>query len=203
MTAPTTTWKKTTWKKLTGGLRRDGNPLRRRSDLIEAWLLPAAVAAFLVLSPLLAGAVVLLARAQISQARYAELSWQHRPAVVLQPAAGPEARDNGSNTWVVWTKARWTEDGRRMVGSVPVPAKTRAGSTVTIWLDPAGNIRLPPPTAHQVGSRVIEATLMTLAGLAVVLTSAVLLTRRVLHWRRLAGWEAAWLSFAPASTRPG
>ena len=45
------------WMRLAGRLRRDGNPLRRRTDVIDAWLLPAAVAAFLALSPLAAAAV--------------------------------------------------------------------------------------------------------------------------------------------------
>jgi hypothetical protein len=97
--------------------------------------------------------------------------------------------DNGANTWVVWTRARWTADGRQRLGSVPVQAKTRAGSTVTVWLDRAGNVQMPLLVAGQAGDRVVVATLIALAGLAVLLASLVLLARRVLNRRRLAGWE--------------
>jgi hypothetical protein len=189
--------------RLVGRLGRSGNPLRRRSDVIEAWLLPVWIAAFLVLCPLVAGAAGLWVRSDAAGARHAELSWHRVPAVLLQAAAGPEMSDNGANTWVVWTPARWSADGRERVGSVPVPAKTRAGSTVTIWLDRAGKVRVPPATAAQVRDRVIVVTLAALAGLAVFLAGMLVLARRILDRRRLAGWESAWLTVGPTWSRQG
>jgi hypothetical protein len=44
----------TMWTKAIRRLGIDHNPLRRRSDLIDGWLLPAAIIAFLVLGPLAA-----------------------------------------------------------------------------------------------------------------------------------------------------
>jgi hypothetical protein len=96
-----------TWRRLSRRLGRDGNPLRRRSDLIEAWLLPAMITAFLALSPLVAGAAGIWVRADNAAARHAQLSWRRVPAVLLQAAAGPQMSDNGANTW--WSGRRRLE----------------------------------------------------------------------------------------------
>jgi hypothetical protein len=40
----------TTWLRLARRLGRGTNPLRRRTDVIEAWLVPAAFVVFLALS---------------------------------------------------------------------------------------------------------------------------------------------------------
>jgi hypothetical protein len=183
------------WRKL--ARRRDRNPLRRRADLIEGWLLPAAVAVFLAASPLVAATAGWWVRAGNAAATHAQLSWHRAPAVLLKAAPGPEMSDNGANTWVVWTPARWTSGGQPRTGSVPAPAGTSAGSTVRVWLDRAGDVQAPPLTAAQVSDRVISATLIALAGLAVLLAIMALLSRRILDRRRLAGWESAWLSVGP------
>ena len=190
MATPTTTWRRL-------ARRRDRNPLRRPADLIEGWLLPAAIAVFLAVSPLVAAAAGLWVRADNAAARHAQLSWHRAPAVLLKAAPGPEMSDNGANTWVAWTPARWTSGGKSRTGSVPAPAGTSAGSTVRVWLDRAGNARTPPLTAAQVSDRVIAATLTALSGLAVLLAIVAVLTRRLLDRRRLAGWESAWLSVGP------
>jgi len=190
-----------TWLKLKRRLACDGNSLRRRSDLIEAWLLPGVIAAFVTLSPLVAAATSAWAGAGNAAARHAEQSWHRVPALLLQAAPGPEMSDHGANTWLAWTRARWVTDGRPRQGLVPAPAKTRAGSTVPVWLDRAGNPQMPPPTAAQAGDRVVVATSIALAGLAALLACAALLTRLVLDRRRLASWDTAWLSAGPNWSR--
>jgi hypothetical protein len=192
-----------TWMRLTRRLGRDRNPLRRRSDLIERWLLPVVIAAFLALCPLVAGAAGLWVRADNAAAEHAQLSWHRVPAVLLQAAAGPMWPGSGAHSWVVWTSARWTAGGRPRIGSVPAPARTRAGSTVPVWLDRAGKVRMPPLTAAQASNRVVVAMLIALAGLAVLLAGTALLARRVLDRRRLADWEIAWLSVGPQWSRQG
>lgn len=183
--------------KLARRMGRGRSPLLRRSDLIEGWLLPIVIAVFLAASPLVAGAAGLWVRAGNAAAKHAQLSWHRVPAVLLKAAPGPEMSDNGANTWVVWTPARWTSGGRPRAGRVPAPAGTRAGSTVPVWLDRAGDVRVPPLTAAQVSDRVIAASLIALAGLAVLLAIMAMLTRRVLDRRRLAGWERGWQSVGP------
>ena len=193
----------TTWMKLTRRLGRDCNPLRRRSDLIEAWLLPAAIAVFLALGPLVAVVTDAWVHANSAAAQHAQLSWHRVDAVLLQAAPGPEMSDNGNNTWIVWTPARWTVDGRRYVGDVPAAAKTRAGSTMPVWLDHSGKVRVPPLTRAQLGDRVITATCFALAALAALLAALAWLVRRALDKRRLAEWELAWLAVGPRWSRQG
>jgi len=191
----------TPWMKLTRRLGRDGNPLRRRSDLIEAWLLPAAIAAFLALCPVVALVTGAWVRADNAAARHVQLSWHRVEAVLLQPAAGPVMSDSGANTWVVWTPARWTVDGRLHVGDVPAAAKSRAGSTMAVWLDRAGRVRIPALTVAQLGNKVLTATWFALAILAVLLAGLAWLVRLALDKRRLAGWEIAWLAVGPRWSR--
>jgi hypothetical protein len=192
MTTPTMTW-----RRLTRRPGRDRNPLRRRSDVIEAWLLPILMIAFVALSPVAGAAAGLRARAGNVAAHRAEQSWHRAAAVLLQASPGPLFVDGGANTWLVWTPARWTSGGRQRLGDVPAAAGTRAGSTVPVWLDRAGNVQSPPLSAAQGRHHIISAVSLALAALAVLLGGLALLTRRLLNWRRLAGWEAGWRSVSP------
>jgi hypothetical protein len=193
----------TKWMKLARRLGWDGNPLRRRSDLVAAWLLPGAVAAFLALGPVVAAATVTWVRADVAAARHAESSYHRVTAVLLRSSPGPVFTDNGANTWLEWTLARWTLDGRRHVGDVPAAAKSWAGSTVSVWLDRAGHVMMPPVTTAQAGDRMLASTVVALAGLAAMLAGLAWLARRVLDRRRLAGWETAWLAVGPRWSRQG
>ncbi len=179
----------------------DHNPLRRGSDVIEAWLLPAVIAVFLILGPFVAGAAGLWVHADNAAAQRAMRSWHQVPAVLLQAAPGPMMSDNGSNTWLVWTPARWTADGRAHAGSVPAPAGTRAGASVPVWLDRAGDVQVPPLTAAGDRDRVMVGMSLALGAFALLLAGLALLGRRMLDRRRLAGWEAAWLSVGPQWSR--
>jgi hypothetical protein len=187
---------------MTRRLGLDHNLLRRGSDVVEAWLLPAAVAAFLILGPLVVGVTGLRIHADNVAAQRAEHSWHRVPAVLLQAAPGPMMSDNGANTWLVWTTARWVSGGRTHVGSIPAPAGTRADATVPLWLDRAGNVRVPL-TALGARDRIVIAGAFLLAVLAAFLAGLTLLARRILDHRRLADWEAAWLSVGPQWSRQG
>jgi hypothetical protein len=187
--------------RITRRLGRDGNPLRRRADLIEAWLAPAAIVVFLALCPLVMAVTGLMVRADNAAARQAQQSWHPVKAVVLDAVPGPEESDRGANTWVTWTPATWTADGHEWIGEVPAPAKTRADGTVTAWLDRAGDVMLPPLTAAAARQRVVYATLIALAALAVLLAFMKVVARKILDRQRLAGWETAWMSVAPVWTR--
>jgi hypothetical protein len=193
MMAPPTT----RWMKLARRLGRDPNPLRRRSDVLEAWLLPAAVVVFLVLCPLVAGLTGMVLRADNAAAQRAQQSWHSVPAVLLRAAPGPEFTDNGANAWTVWEPARWTADGRQHTGSIPVAAGSAAGSKQTVWLDSRGRVQVPPLTPARLGTTVDAAMLISAGALAVVVGILTLLARWFLDRRRLAGWEADWLAVGP------
>ena len=191
----------TTWTRLTRRLGLDRNPLRRRSDMIEAWLLPVAIAVFLALSPVLVGGAGSWARAENAAAVQAERSWHRVPAVLLEAVPGPMMSDNGANSWMVWAPARWIAGGRAHVGQVPAPSGTRAGATVPAWLDRAGQVQAPPLAAGQVRYRAALAASAGIIVLAAILVCLVLTARWLLDRRRLASWGTAWLAVGPQWSR--
>jgi hypothetical protein len=193
----------TTWTRVARRLGFDHNPLRRRSDVIEAWLLPAVTAIFLAMSPLLVGTASAWVHHDNAAVEQAQRSWHRVSAVLLQAVPGPLMSDNGANSWVVWTPARWTAGGRPDVGQVPAAAGSSAGSTVPVWLDRAGNVQTPSLSAGQIRDRVVLAAVVALTALAVFLAAVALVGRRLLDRRRLAGWATAWLSVGPQWSRRG
>ena len=192
MTTPTMTW-----TRLARALGSDHNPLRRRSDLIAAWLTPAAVVIFLVLGPLVAAGAVVWAHSGITAARQAERRLHPVPAVLLQSVPGPLMTAGGANSWLTWAPARWTAGGQSQAGRIPAASGTKAGSTVPVWLDRAGHVQNPPLTASQARDRVITAAAAALAALAALLAGFAIAGRCVLNRRRLAAWEAAWRMTGP------
>jgi hypothetical protein len=196
MTTPTPTW-----KRLTRRLGRDGNPLRRRSDLIDAWLVPVAIVVFVALCPLVLSFVGNWTRAANTSEEHAQAHWHHVQAVLVQSVPGAEQADHGANNWIGWAPARWTAGGTKHTGTVPAPSGTRAGTVVTVWFDNAGRAHVPPLTPGGASSRVLEASLAALAVLAVALATMIMLVRRFLDRRRLDGWESAWLSVGPTWSR--
>jgi hypothetical protein len=175
----------------------DHNPLRRRLDVIDGWLVPTVIAAFLTLGPLLAGGVGLWVHADNAAAQRAQRSWHEVRAVVLQPVPGPAMAGDGSNSWLVWASARWTAGGRTRTGNVPVPAGTSQDAVMPVWLNRAGRVQVPPLAAAAARDRILVAALFVLASLAVLLTILAAAARWLLDRRRLAGWEAAWRSVGP------
>ena len=194
MASPTTTW-------LQRRLGRDGNPLRRREDLMAGWLVPAWFLAFLALAPLIAAAAGLWVHSGNSAVRHAQQSWHEVQGVLLRSAAGPEMTDNGANTWTVWTLAQWTSDGLKHIGAVPVAARSSAGSPVPVWLNRAGQVEVPPLSAGQLNAYANTAMAVALAGLAVFLAGMAWLAARIMDKRRVASWESAWLVLGPRWSR--
>jgi uncharacterized membrane protein YphA (DoxX/SURF4 family) len=187
----------TTWMRIARRLGRGPNPLRRRLDVIEAWLVPAAFVVFLALSPLVAGLAAMGVRADNAAAQHVQQSWHPVSAVLLRAAPGPEFSDNGANTWTVWAPARWIVGGRQYTGNIPVPADSHAGSTQTVWLDSAGHVRAPAMTAPELSGATGTAILLSVAALAIVIGVAARVARWLLDRRRVASWETAWLSVGP------
>jgi hypothetical protein len=186
----------TKWKRLAHRRGRDRNPLRRRSDVIEAWLLPAVVGLFLALCPLAAFLGGLWVHADNAATLRMQQSWHPVSAVLLQSAPGPTFHNNG-NTWTTWELAQWTFDGKQHSGKIPVGAGSVAGSKQTIFLDNRGRVHAPALTAARLGEYVDAARLIAIIGLAIMLGVGTKVTRVILDRRRLASWETAWLAVGP------
>jgi hypothetical protein len=187
----------TMWQQLIRRFGCDGNPLRRRSDRIAAWLAPAVVAVFLGLCPVVAGVTGTWMRADNAAVQHASLSWDKVKGVLLQAAPGPLEPYHGANIWTEPESARWTFDGQPRRGLVPAPAGSAKGSTVTVDLNKAGQVQAPPLSAAALRDRIDTGTFIAMAAIGGLLLALMWLARRYLDKRRIASWETEWLSVGP------
>jgi hypothetical protein len=189
----------TRWGRLWRGLWPDHNPLRRACDRVEAGLIAALLAAFIVGTPLLA---ILAGQRTYGAALRTEHSQQtarHRVPAILLTAAPSHVEPLTLTLPLAW--ARWTgPDGKERIGDVRAPAGTQAGSTVVVWVDAAGRLTGAPLSRSQIRDRVIFTVTLVPVATAVVLFGAWLIAHRVLDRRRLASWEAAWRITGPRWT---
>lgn len=170
------------------------NPLRRRDDVIEAWVVLAVWTVFAA-GGTTAG--LLTARAADDAFARQRAERQSVRAVVLHDvpatASGP-----GTGSGRLMTAVRWTAaDGSPRTGSAPVPTGSRAGSDVRIWQDARGRLSPAPPTPTKaaVESGVAGAAAATaVGGLAF---GAGTVARRRLDRRRLDAWGREWILVEP------
>ncbi len=181
----------------------DANPLRRGSDRAEAWLRIGLVLAFLIASPLAAiGLGKLTSAASYSAARAQAASEQYVPAVLVEKVARAADDPLYGASGFVWARARWTApDGQRQTGNVPAPVGSKAGRTVSIWVDRAGQLAYPPIGESQIASRVIAVIALTPAALGILLLIVLWLAKAVLDRRRLQDWAAEWSAVEPQWTK--
>jgi hypothetical protein len=179
------------------------NPLRRRTDRIEAWISAALLAAFLIGAPLLSTSFGRWVHQSGVREQRAQQSW-HQTAATLMGAVPARPPDESRLSWqdTVRVPAQWLGPaGQRRVGEVSVRVGSRAGQTVLIWVNGSGQLTAAPLLGPELTRRVIGAEVLAPVGLAVFLFGLACLVRRVLNRRRLADWEAAWASIGPRWSR--
>ncbi len=180
-----------------------GNPLRRRTDKIEARVAALLLAVFLIGAPLLSVAAIGWAGHAGAAGQRAERSWRQVPAVLLQAAPVPvPASYAGGVSGYSWLRARWiAPDGRARTGEIPVSTALAAGHTVPLWVDDAGSPAGPPPNHRAVVADEVAAAVAAPGAIGVVLLCLGWAGRQVLDRRRLADWEAAWAAVGPQWSR--
>jgi hypothetical protein len=189
------------------GWRWRRNPLRRRSDVVEAWLGVVTVLLFCTV-PLIgwwAGQSVDRALQRVARVQRAERSLVS--ATLVPPGGGPAASEAPGAAGAAAADGtiadphdeqtlRWTAPDRSThSGKVPVGLEVWRGDRILLWTDHRG-VLVPPPLD--------DATVATHAALAGMATGssaggALLLSRQVLVWRlmrrRMDSWERAWARF--------
>ncbi|WP_329530732.1 hypothetical protein OG568_06895 [Streptomyces sp. NBC_01450] len=181
------------------GWRWRRNPLRRRSDVVEAWTV-LAVAVLLFVGAPLAGAAVGWWRYDNAQARAAaQRTERHRVSALLvetAPAAVPSPQGARPPTFRV--KVRWTEPGKgARTGEALVPAGGQRGDRVDVWLDAHGRNVGPPVSAGAIWQHALTTGASTAAGVVAVVLAWYLTVRRIAARRRLAEWERDWAYTGP------
>ncbi len=171
------------------------NPLRRRSDRLEAWIV--VVTWFLVLlAGVLAGRAAAGAVDDELAVRRAH-SHAVRAVLTADVATTRQAVSEYSDG-SVWANVRWTAaDGSEHSGLTKVQPGLKAGAPLTVWTDRAGMLVAKPATVAQAGLQA------ALAGALVGLSAAggVLvcgwLARGLLDRRRMAEWDREWERVGP------
>jgi hypothetical protein len=178
----------------------DHNLLRRRSDRAQTFVMAVLLAAFVVGSPISAIAASHIARAATLRAEQTQQGWRRVPAVLLQGSPKNAGFMYQSATFA-WVQAKWTAPGGIVhVGEVPAVSGTKAGATVRIWIDSAGNLTTTPLNSTQMADRVIAAVVFAPIVLGIVLLSVAAIVRRAFERRRIIRWEIAWEAIEPQWT---
>lgn len=194
-----------------GGLWRwRHNPLRRTTDLVEAWVALSAAVLVLVAAPLLGALCGSLADAALQRSVQDQRRARHEVTATVVKRAARVAFDPDPETSTAGdarsrVTADWqAPDGTPRRGTVLAPLKTpRPGDRFAIWTDREGEL---------VGRPLDGATATThavLAGFGVAVASAGLveLGRRLIVWRlvrrRYARWDRAWEQAGPDWGRTG
>jgi hypothetical protein len=180
------------------------NPLRRTTDLVEAWLALAVLLLVLVAAPLAGAAVGVSAQDALQRSVRDQRKYRHQvtATVVRKLHRGPLApdpetpssEDPRSRVLADWTAPDGTPRHGRVLAALKSP---HPGDHFSIWTDRHGRM---------VGRPLDSATATThavLAGFGAAVLSAGLLesVRRLIVWhmvrRRHARWDRAWDKAGP------
>ncbi|MFF7929753.1 hypothetical protein [Streptomyces sp. NPDC007940] len=170
------------------------NPLRRRADVLEAWVVLGAWLLTMV-AGVLAGLGV--CRAVEHQMARERVEW--RPVVAHLSQRAPGTADPGTSSGErVWGEVAWIgADGSAHTGQVRVDPGSTQGTAVTVWTDARGRLMTQPATEGQA-----EIRGAMIGGLVGISTAAVpFVGGRVLRGRmerrRLERWDTDWAHFGP------
>ncbi|NNN37677.1 hypothetical protein HLK59_46615, partial [Streptomyces sp. S3(2020)] len=128
------------------------NPLKRRADKVEAWIVLGAWL-LTALTGVLAG---LGATRSVEHSLARErVEWRQVEARLVEEAPGTFAGQTGTvSSDRVWAKVRWAAtDGSSHTGQVRVRPGSPSGTTVTVWTDREGLLVTRPATASQAALR--------------------------------------------------
>ena len=177
----------------------DRNPLRRRTDRIEAVIRLATLVMFLTAVPAATLTVGREADHLALRQAHAQQAADHKvTAVLLQRAATTGIPNPYTSVQLTLVLARWQPPGQpSRTGQVLAPAGAHAGSTVAIWIDASGAVTGPPPDHRVIAGDVCIAALVTCLVTSLLVLGSSTLARRALDRRRLRAWDAEWRVTGP------
>lgn len=185
------------------GWRWRRNPLRRRSDVVEAWAVLVVAVLLLVVAPLTGVAAGLRAHDQAQDiARAQSADRHHVRAVVLGSVDARLPTVRGDHDHPYRAEVRWTEPGgTTRTASARVPAGTRADDVVTVWFDGRGRSVAPPSNDVAVWQRSVTIGLCAAGGTAWMVLLGRRVERRIALRHRLGEWEREWARTGPRWTQ--
>lgn len=165
------------------------NPLRRRSDVVEAWIVLLAG----VLMAVGATVVGVLAVLQVDHTAQRQAEQRRPVPAVVQHGVHDPAADavyvsptsDRARAPVSWQ----APDGTHRTGTAPVHDGARAGETVRVWIGPNGNLTEKPSSPSMVGVQSAMAGGLAAGGVCVLVLTGRHLALARLNRRRAADWD--------------
>ncbi|MEU4085185.1 Rv1733c family protein [Streptomyces aureus] len=170
------------------------NPLRRREDVAEAWIVLTVWTVFTV-----GGTAAGLVTAGAADNTFARERAERQPVTALVvrgvPATATVPRGTSGR---LMTSVRWTApDGSSRTGRTLVDTGTTAGSPVTVWQDGRGRLSPAPPTPTQAAVESGVLGTASAAALAGLVFGAGAAAKWSLDRRRLDAWGREWSLVEP------
>ncbi|WP_327714143.1 hypothetical protein OG381_00995 [Streptomyces sp. NBC_00490] len=171
------------------------NPLRRRTDLVQAWI---AVGLFLTVLAGAPAAMFLVGdtayRHYKETARHQAATRHHLPATLIHDAPRhPEPGSDEAKRALYPATVRFTDlQGHARTAKTDVEPALIAGSTVRVWATADGKITDPPLTTEQVRNHTMGCAVLATMAVPLLGAAAYGYATRRLERRNLAQWDAAW-----------
>ncbi|MDQ0681760.1 MULTISPECIES: hypothetical protein [Streptomyces] len=185
------------------GWRWRRNPLRRRSDVVEAWATLVVAVLLLVAAPLAGAVAGQWAHDDAQTVASRQQADRHRVRAQVvggMPQTMPSVE--GGRQQTVRATVRWTPPGEpARTAAARVPAGTRQGQTVDVWFDAHGHSVAPPPNSTMVWQQTLTMGLCVAGGAAVTVLLGHAVVRRLAMRRRLGEWEREWARTEPQWSR--
>ena len=177
----------------------DSNPLRRRTDRIEAAIRLAAVILLLVAVPIATIAVGRQVDHLALRQAHAQQAADHQvTAVLLQQAQATGVPDPYTSIQLTYVLARWQPPSQApRSGQVLAAAGARAGSTVKVWVDASGAVTSPPPDHRIIAGDVCMTIIVTCLVASLLILGSAALARCALDRWRMRAWDAEWRASGP------
>ncbi|MDX2765512.1 hypothetical protein PV733_16420 [Streptomyces europaeiscabiei] len=181
------------------------NPLRRRTDLAQAWIALGLFLAVLTAAP----AVLFLAgdaahRHHRQAAQHQAAHRHHTTAALVHDAPRhPEPGSEEAKRALYPVTVRFSDPrGEIRTDEAEVEASLPAGSTIRVWITAEGEITDPPLTQDQIRNRTVVHAVLAALTVPLLAAAAYGYAGRRLERRNLARWDTAWARTAPRWTSP-
>ncbi|WP_327322652.1 hypothetical protein OG735_09270 [Streptomyces sp. NBC_01210] len=178
------------------GWRWRRNPLRRRSDAVEAWIVLVTWVLALIGGAVAGG----VAAYSMDQAIERDRAGRQAVPAVLVSDAPDRTRDTvyGPGADRVPANVRWTaSDGAVRTGTARVAAGTAAGATVEVWTDDRDRLVPEPVTPSEATPQVVLAGAFVAAGVGGVVIVSGRVARGQVERRSAERWGEEWERIGP------
>lgn len=184
------------------GWRWRRNPLRRRTDTVEAWTVLVVAVLLFVGAPLVGTVAGWWAHDEARAVAVAQRAERHhvRAKVIGKPSDSLPSVDGREHTYRV--TVRWAEPGSGpRTATARVPAGTHRGETVGMWFDSHGRSVPAPPDETAVWQHTLAIGGCATGGAIGAVLFGHFVVRGVAARRRMAEWDREWALTEPQWTR--